>query len=207
MIETLKLYLIRHAPVKKLDGYIPKNNPNAIINSEHLKKLASYIPHDSTCYVSPLKRAVQTSKALSKYVNFREMIIEKKLIEQNFGDWGGKKISKVWGELKKFKNQHNFSFICPETLPPNGDSFLDQCKRTASFIDDLNFYDQRALVVIAHSGTIRAFLSYLLDIDPNKAMGIEISCLSITSLEVLKKEYNKNRGGRYRLLSVNHQII
>ena len=71
MIETLKLFLIRHAPVKKFDGYIPKNNPNAIINLDHFKSLASRLPFDSTCYVSHLKRAVQTAKALSKYVNFR----------------------------------------------------------------------------------------------------------------------------------------
>ena len=37
---------------------------------------------------------------------------------------GRKKISVVWDELKMFKNQHNFSFICPEICPPRGDSFL-----------------------------------------------------------------------------------
>ena len=80
MIETLKLYLIRHAPVKKFEGYIPKKNPNAVINFEQLKKIASYIPSDSTCYVSPLKRAKQTAKALSKYVEFRKIIVEKKVL-------------------------------------------------------------------------------------------------------------------------------
>ena len=43
-MNTCRLYLIRHAPVKKKDGYVPKNNPKAIINSDHLKKLAAYIP-------------------------------------------------------------------------------------------------------------------------------------------------------------------
>ena len=207
MIETLKLFLIRHAPVKKFDGYIPKNNPNAIINLDHFKSLASRLPFDSTCYVSPLKRAVQTAKALSKYVNFRELIVEQKLTEQSFGEWEGKKISVVWDELKMFKNQHNFSFICPEICPPRGDSFLDQCKRTSTFIENLNFYDHSSIIIIAHSGTIRAFLSNMLGIDPNKAIGIEISHLSITSLEVIKKYDVLNRGGKYRLLNVNHQII
>ena len=207
MIETLKLYLIRHAPVKKFEGYIPKKNPNAVINFEQLKRLAAYIPSDSTCYVSPLKRAKQTAKALSKYVEFRKIIVEKKLIEQNFGEWEGKKISVVWDKLKLFKNQHNFSFICPEICPPKGDSFLDQCKRTSTFINNLNFHDHSSIIIIAHSGTIRAFLSHMLGIDPNKAIGIEISHLSITSLEVIKRCDVLNRGGKYRLLNVNHQII
>ena len=42
-MNTCRLYLIRHAPVKKKDGYVPENNPKAIINSDHLKKLAAHI--------------------------------------------------------------------------------------------------------------------------------------------------------------------
>ena len=101
MIETLKLYLIRHAPVKKFEGYIPKNNPNAVINFEQLKKISAHIPCDSTCYVSPLKRSIQTAKALSKYVEFREIIVEKKLIEQSFGEWEGKKNIYSMGRIKE----------------------------------------------------------------------------------------------------------
>ena len=43
--------------------------------------------------MSPLKRTIQTAKALSKYVAVKDMIILKKLKEQNFGDWAGRKIS------------------------------------------------------------------------------------------------------------------
>ena len=93
MIKTNKIYLIRHAPVKKIKGYVPTNDPNAIINPDHFKILASHIPDNSICYVSPLKRAIQTAHQLSKFMNLREIIIEKNLREQNFGDWQGKKIS------------------------------------------------------------------------------------------------------------------
>ena len=41
-MNTCRLYLIRHAPVKKKQGYVPENNPKAIINSNHLKKLACH---------------------------------------------------------------------------------------------------------------------------------------------------------------------
>ena len=207
MIETNKIHLIRHAPVKKIEGYVPKKDPSAIINLDHFKSLASHIPDNSICYVSPLKRAIQTAHQLSKFINLREIIIEKDLREQNFGDWEGKKISVVWDELKKFKIQHNFSFICPEVCPPNGESFIDQCNRVAKFLNNLNFHDQESLIVIAHSGTIRAFLSLILDVDYNKAISIEISHLSITSIEFLRIENSKNQGGRYRLLNVNNQVI
>ena len=206
-MNTCRLYLIRHAPVKKKEGYVPENNPKAIINSDHLKRLAAYIPDNSLCYVSPLKRAIQTAQELSKYRNFKEIVIEKKLREQNFGEWQGKKISLIWEEIKTFKTKHNFSFLCPENCPPKGESFLDQCKRVSEFINNLNFHDHTSLIFISHSGTIRAFLSQILDLDPNKAIGIEISHLSITSIEVLKKDNIRNKGGKYRLLSVNNQFI
>ena len=149
----------------------------------------------------------KTVARVDKQKIIREIIIEEDLREQNFGDWEGKKISVVWEELKNFKIQHNFSFICPEVCPPNGDSFLDQCKRIGSFMENLNLSNRKSIVIITHSGTIRAFLSLILDIDHNKAISIEISHLSITSIEVLKKENCKNKGGRYRLLNINNQVI
>jgi alpha-ribazole phosphatase len=201
------LILVRHAPVKKQDGYIPKNNPSAVINLDHIQKLSCYIPKASTCYVSPLKRTIQTAKALSKFVNFEDITETKDLVEQNFGDWAGKRISDVWEELKHNKSQHNFSFICPETCPPNGDSYLDQCKRVANFIDNFNFDNKNSVVLITHAGTIRAILSHILEIEPDKSIGIEISHLSCTLIEVINKNHHSYRGGRYRLLKVNQQII
>ena len=41
----------------------------------------------------------------------------------------------------------------------------------------------------------------------DKAIGIEISHLSLTILEVLTKDDNKNRGGRFRVLGVNNQVV
>ena len=128
------------------------------------------------------------------------------MVEQNFGDWAGKKISDVWEELKNNKSQHNFSFICPEISPPNGDSYLDQCNRVANFIDNFDFDNKKSVVYITHSGTIKAILSHILNIAPDKSIGIEISHLSFTSIEVIDNKQNKNRGGRFRVLKVNQQF-
>ena len=81
MNKNKTLILVRHAPVKKVDGYIPKNNPSALINLDHMQKLAYYIPEASSCYVSPLKRTIQTAKALSKFVNFEDITEAKDLVE------------------------------------------------------------------------------------------------------------------------------
>ena len=84
---------------------------------------------------------------------------------------------------------------------------INDADRIPEFVNNLNFHDHTSLIFISHSGTIRAILSQILDLDPNKAIGIEISHLSITSIEVLKKDNVRNKGGKYRLLSVNNQFI
>ena len=206
MVKPSKLILIRHAPVDTEIGCLPDNDPNAIINEFKIKKLAGHIPPDCIWYVSPLKRTIQTANALSKYVAFKDMIFEKKIKEQNFGDWAGRNISEVWQELKYNINQHNFSFICPEVCPPNGESFFTQLDRVSLWLEGLHFFEPQTAVIITHSGTIRGALAYILGIDPDKVIGIEISHLSLTSVEFLAKTDDKNRGGRFRVLGINNKV-
>ena len=207
MIKTSKLILIRHAPVKTEVGCFPDNDPDAIIDELKIKRLAGYIPEDCLWYVSPLKRTVQTANALSKYVNVKEMKFEKRLKEQNFGDWAGKKISEVWKELKKNTSHHNFSFICPEVFPPKGENFLTILERVSVWLEELHFHEEpQTAVIITHAGIIRGTLSFVLGIEPDKVIGIEISHLSITRLEFLSKTDDINRGGRFRILGINNKV-
>ena len=206
MTKLFKLILIRHAPVKTKINCFPDHDPNALISKTKIKNLANHLPQDCIWYVSPLKRTLQTAKALSKFVSMKEMVLEKKLLEQNYGDWAGKDISYVWKTLKNNKTQHNYSFICPEVFPPNGESFLAQYERVSQWLEQLDPIEMQSVVIIAHSGTIRAALAYTLGIEADKAIGIEISHLSLTIIEVLAKGDNKDRGGRFRVLAVNNTV-
>ncbi len=203
MIKPIKLYLIRHAPVKQVKDCFPKHNPNAIIKNNQLRMLAALIPNNCIWYVSPLKRAIQTAEALSKFVSYSKMIYEIKLIEQNFGDWSGKKISEVWEVLKKIKTKHNFSFISPEVSPPNGESFKEQCKRVEIWLEKLNVSEGKNIVIISHAGTIRSILSHALKIKPDYAIGIEILHQSLNVLEMIPNNDNKYKGGKFRLIALN----
>ena len=203
MIKPVKLYLIRHAPVKQIKGYFPKHNPDAIIKKNQIKMLAALIPNNCVWYVSPLKRAIQTAEALSKFVTNSKIVIENKLIEQNFGDWSGKKISEVWEVLKNCKTKHNFSFISPEYSPPNGESFKEQTKRVGVWLENLNFLEDKSIVIISHAGTIRSILSHALKIKHDYAIGIEILHQSLNILEMINKNDDRNKGGRFRLLALN----
>ena len=206
MIKPAKLFLIRHAPVSSRKGFFPEHDPDAVIKKIQLKKLANVIPGNSTWYVSPLKRTIQTAEALSKYISYSQKTEEKNLAEQNFGDWSGKKISDVWKILKKNHSKHNFSFISPEVSPPNGESYIQQCKRVSHWLKNLSILENENIVVIAHSGTIKAIFSHTLKIKPEFTIGIDINHLSISIFEVLTKKDSKYKGGRFRLLALNRKI-
>ena len=206
MIKPAKLFLIRHAPVSSRKGFFPEHDPDAVIKNIQLKKLANVIPGNSTWYVSPLKRTIQTAEALSKYISYSQKTEEKNLAEQNFGDWSGKKISDVWKILKKNHSRHNFSFIYPEVSPPNGESYIQQCKRVSHWLKNLSILENENIVVIAHSGTIKAIFSHTLKIKPEFTIGIDINHLSLSIFEVLTKKDSKYKGGRYRLLALNREI-
>ncbi len=206
MIKPAKLFLIRHAPVSSRKGFFPEHDPDAVIKKIQLKKLANVIPDNSTWYVSPLKRTFQTAEALSKYISYSQKTEEKNLAEQNFGDWSGKKISDVWKILKKNHSKHNFSFISPEVSPPNGESYIQQCKRVSHWLKNLSILENENIVVIAHSGTIKAIFSHTLKIKPEFTIGIDINHLSLSIFEVLTKKDSKYKGGRYRLLALNREI-
>ena len=133
------------------------------------------------------------------------MKFEKRLKEQNFGDWAGKKISEVWKELKKNTSQHNFSFICPEVSPPKGENFLTILERVSIWLEELHFHDPQTAVIITHAGIIRGTLSFVLGMEPDKVIGIEISHLSLTGVEFLSKTDDINRGGRFRILAINNK--
>ena len=117
MIKPAKLFLIRHAPVSSRKGFFPEHDPDAVIKKIQLKKLANVIPDNSTWYVSPLKRTIQTAEALSKYISYSKKLKKKNLAEQNFGDWSGKKISDVWKILKKITLNIIFLLSLPKYLP------------------------------------------------------------------------------------------
>ena len=152
-----------------------------------------------------MRRASQTAKTLSKYISYSEIYEEEGLVEQNYGDWAGKKVSKVWNEMRG-KKKHNFSFISPDMSPPNGESFLDQCQRVSRWLANLKISDGSNVVVISHAGTIRAALAHILEIKPEKALGIEIIHLSLCVFEILEEKYNNHTGGRFKFLALNKEI-
>jgi alpha-ribazole phosphatase len=66
--------------------------------------------------------------------------------------------------------------------PPGGESFVDQIART---IAGLASFPAGDVVLVVHSGTIRAALAIALDLTPEAALRFAIDPLSLTRIDRL----------------------
>jgi alpha-ribazole phosphatase len=185
MTET-KLWLIRHAPVAGPRGVVHGPDvPGDIGNTAAIAALRAQLPTAATVFCSPARRTVETALALElapvKQPAFRE---------QNFGAWTGRRHDDLKAELGA---AYDDFWRAPATnRPPGGESFAEQVERVRSGLEIL---PTGSVILVVHSGTIRAALAIALDIAPEKALRFVIDPLSITRIDRL------DRG--WRIVAVN----
>jgi alpha-ribazole phosphatase len=78
--------------------------------------------------------------------------------------------------------------------PPGGESFVDQIARVAG---GLAMLPAGNVVLVVHSGTVRAALAIALDIEPDNALRFVIDHLSVTRIDRLNNSW--------RIVAVNRQ--
>jgi broad specificity phosphatase PhoE len=164
-------------------GIIQANNA-AIKLLKLLKKKNEKIDH---IFSSPLKRAKDTAKIVSKKLNIKNIVIEKNLIEKSEGVWEGKTyheveksdpldFSKWFSDLSSFR-------------PKNGESMLDLHKRVIKVKNKfLKEHQNKTIVVVSHAGPIQLFLLHSLDAKIEKLWSIKTECGSISEITLSKSQ-------------------
>jgi alpha-ribazole phosphatase len=100
--------------------------------------------------------------------------------EQDFGAWTGRRhndLVAVLGDAYR-----DFWQSPASNHPPGGESFVDQILRAA---EGLAALPAGNVVLVAHSGTIRAALAVALDLNPEGALRFVIDPLSLTRIDRL----------------------
>ena len=187
-----EMIFIRHSPTLDSDKLFGITDIEANLNTNRnimpIKKTLSNI---KVFYCSPAKRCLQTLNTI--WPKKTQFIQDKRLWEQNFGDWEGLSYSQVpnIGRLSDEKLA-NYSI-------PNGESYNDMCKRIQPAIKEIA---QKSLfkscIIISHAGTIRAAIALALNCN-YKALRFEINHLSLTRIRVLE---NKD----FSIISTNMNI-
>lgn len=176
MNAETNLWLIRHAAVAGPRGVIhAPDAPADLRDAAGIAALKAKLPAASFAVCSPARRTRETAHALgldaAENAAFRE---------QDFGNWTGRRHNDLVAELGEAYRQ--FWKSPAANRPPGGESFVDQIVRARAGLASLPAGD---VVLVVHSGTIRALLAIALDLAPDSALRFVIDPLSLTRIDRL----------------------
>jgi alpha-ribazole phosphatase len=170
------LRLIRHAPVDGPRGVIhAPDAPADLCDTADFARLKASLPANAVAVCSPARRTWETALGLGL-----DPARESAFREQDFGRWTGRRHNDLAAELGDI--YHAFWKSPATNRLPGGESFVDQIARAASGLQRLPAGD---VVLVVHSGTIRAVLAIALDLAPDSALRFVIDPLSLTRIDRL----------------------
>ena len=174
MSGDVRLWLIRHAPVMGPTGVIHGVDAPADIRDEAaLAALRAKLPHRAACFASPSIRTFETAAALGLQPG-----TEVRFSEQDFGQWTGRCHDDL---AREFDAAYGEFWNAPaSSKPPGGESFTEQIRRVRAGLANLPAGD---VILVVHSGTIRAALAIALDLAPDAALRFAIDPLSLTRID------------------------
>jgi len=111
-----------------------------------------------------------------------DVLIERDLIEQHFGEWQGR----TYAELAQLNGNlwPRFWLGAAHQAPPGGESFVQLLERAHPAIERLSRqHVGRDIIAVTHGGTIRAALALALGLSPEAALALTIDNLSLTRIE------------------------
>lgn len=199
-MEETRWHFIRHAPVDNPEGriYGASDQPANITDTGAFRVLAQRLPVNAISVTSHLMRTRQTLNAIEKSgLKIKKPVIDKRLAEQDFGDWVGK----TYNEAKTlFGESYNQFWLAPvDEKPPNGESFLEVMNRVQNSICALTSkFKGKDIICIAHGGSIRAALALALNIKGEQAISFSIENLSTTLIDYIHPENSFKGGWRIR---------
>lgn len=177
----MKLYVVRHGQTdQNVLGLVQGDTESDLTEKgrEEAKALQDLVKSLNVDVVvsSPLRRAVDTAKLITN--NEKEIIIDDRLIERDFGLSEGKPVDeeltvKYWN----FKLNTDINQV---------EKVQDLMFRITEFIEDMrNKYDDKKVLVVAHSAILRA-IHYAINGIPEDGdlLKIEIPNLRIIEYEI-----------------------
>jgi alpha-ribazole phosphatase len=177
----MEIYLVRHTKPaiesniiygKRLDVSLPKNYIDDCLK---VKNKLPDLPF--TTFSSPATRCQLLAKELS-----RDVILDNRLEEIDFGDWEGK----TWDSLnQETLNTWMNDFV--NIAPPNGESVIDLQKRVHSFWNLLHERNDTHIIVCTHGGFIRTMVCLALELPLAQLYKFDIDYGSITLIKSTKQ--------------------
>jgi broad specificity phosphatase PhoE len=182
------LYLVRHGETDcNLKKIIQGQSVPSRLNEAGRKQAALAACRLKNCgithaYTSPLERAAETAEIICRPMGLRP-VPEPLLSERSFGVLEGKtreEIERVF-PVKDCPWRQAYS-----AAPPGGESLMDVAERGRRFAEEIKkrHSEDDVIMAVAHGGTLRGMILYLLDLPPEYWRTFDFGNTSISVFEL-----------------------
>lgn len=136
------------------------------------------LPRIDAIYASPLERARETAAPIGKALK-QKVHINKGLLECDFGDWTGEKLSALmkkpeWSTVQKAPSTFRF---------PNGESFTEMQTRMVTALDGIRAAHPGGVVVcVSHADPIKAAVAHAMGTHLDLFQRIVIGTCSVSAI-------------------------
>ena len=157
------ILLVRHGTTATTGTVLPGRAPGLHLSEKGAaqatalsERLSDLGRKPAAIYVSPLERARETAAPLAKTLRLRP-VVERGLLECDFGSWTGKKLSVLSRRIEWRAVQH-----APSTFRfPEGESFSEMQQRIWTTIERLaKRHRNKTVIVVSHADPIKAAVTY-----------------------------------------------
>lgn len=197
-----KIYLVRHGMPEKSTSekvYIGVTDlPLSMSGSEEARQLGRYflqrLPATVTVRIltSPLQRCRQTAEEIQRVlsdggIKLPEPLVVEALHEIDLGEWEGKSVREI---MERFPEAYEARGRALGTYhTPGGESFLEAGVRFQNAIETYasDTDVSEILLIVAHAGVIRAYLSLRMGRELDHLMDIPLPYASVTELQLSRK--------------------
>lgn len=168
-----RLYLLRHGQTeynasRRMQGQL--DTKLSEFGIEQAYNAARYLSQKNICAIlsSDLSRAHNTALEVSRLIDV-PVVTDPRLRETNLGQWQGQRHKDVDAKYPgaRARWRHDVTWA-----PPGGETRLEVAARAREVVDelmrDLPEWEDRAVLIVAHGGTISALTASLLGLTKNE---------------------------------------
>jgi probable phosphomutase (TIGR03848 family) len=177
--------LVRHGTTATTGWVLPGRTPGLHLSergqaqaSELAERLKEMSRKPTALFVSPLERAKETAIPIAKVLRLRPLV-ERGLLECDFGTWTGKKLSTLsrrveWRAVQNAPSTFRF---------PEGESFSEMQLRIWATLERLaKRHRNRTIIVVSHADPIKAAVTYALGVPLDLFQRTVISPCSLSAI-------------------------
>ncbi|QEK11806.1 alpha-ribazole phosphatase [Crassaminicella thermophila] len=186
----LKIILVRHGETENnCDGLYCGWNDIFLTEKGLMqaKKVSEKLKEENFDYIisSDLDRTMKTAEIINQYHHV-EIILESNIREMNFGLWEGLSYKEIKEKYPKEVKEWENDWI--DYVTPNGESVKQMYERVTKAIDKIIHKNKRGnILIVAHAGSIRAILAYLIGRGMKDYWKYKIDNCGICIIEIIDK--------------------